>query len=413
MIQGKVAVLILLLALAGSHFLFETAYVGYLLTFALFIFIMASNIFFFEPRNSISTRPSFMWLIWALVAAVVGSVTLLEQPPLGDLFRDLGALFSFVFGFVIIPRAIKRDWARHLLPAISAAGVIISLLTFASAAKALIDGVSAYQWRGEYLPFANVWLPYLLLADYMMLEDRTEIRRGSLARLALCAAAILITLSRTGIILLALFAIITFVSRHRTILASMKGLAGLFASIVVAAVLGPLFVGLAVVRERFELSVGGGDQSLGWRALENASAIEMMNEGGWVRWIFGYGLGARMPLPPGFVDFDGNPTIPHLHNSFYTILIKSGSFGLFALFTALVWIVLRARAKRKSPWAYQWSGGLWLLLFVLGYAVTQQGLSQWSHLVFFGISCAMLLDRHDWRHTYLEFKQRLPDRKSL
>lgn len=379
----------LLVALAASHLIFEPAYTGYLISFAFFTIVMSPQIL--QQRQS-KQGHSPLILMWIVVASVVAAVTLIQQPTSRDVIRDSGAFLSFFVGFVIVPRAIGRDWAGKLLPALSVVGVVISIWTLGAAASAFYDGAGAYQWRGEYVPFANAWLPYLLLADYMMTQDKARPDRGSAVRMGICVLAIVLSLSRTGLVLLTLFGTVLLLTRSRQWFSSGKGLLRSAAAIVAVGFLGPRIIDLDVVQERITAGVGDGDLSLGWRDMENTAAVDMLNDGGWFHWIFGYGIGARVPLPMGIVDFDGNPTIPHLHNSYYTLLVKFGVVGLVALSAGLFLLFLRARAKRNGIMGYHWSGGLWLLLFILGYAYTLQGLTQWSHVLFFGITSAMLLD---------------------
>lgn len=369
--------------------MFKPAYTGYLISFAFFTMVMSPQILQQRQNRQRHSPVVFMWIV---VALVVATVTLFQKPASRDVIRDAGAFLSFFVGFVIIPRAIGRDWAGKLLPALSAVGVVISIWTLGAAASAFYDGVGAYQWRGEYVPFANAWLPYLLLADYMMMQDKTRYDRGSIIRMALCILAIMLSLSRTGLVLLTLFGVSLLLTKSRQWFASGTAFLRTAAVIVAVGFVGPLIFNLSVVQERLAAGFGDGDLSLGWRDMENTAAVDMLNDGGWYHWIFGYGVGARVPLPIGVLDFDGNPTIPHLHNSYYTLLVKFGVFGLIALFLSLFLLFSRAWAKRHTIMAYHWSGGLWLLLFILGYAYTLQGLTQWSHLLFFGITSAMLLD---------------------
>lgn len=391
--KGTSALVLLLAAIAVSHLLFEPAYTGYLAAYAIFTLIMAPQILRPQIKSPTVSPLLFMWI---LMGMLVAAVTMIQRPDSRDVIRDLGALLSFFVGFYVIPRAIGRDWSGKLLPALSIVGVGISLWTMFAAARAYVDGVGAYLWRGEYVPFANAWLPYLLLADYMMMQDPTRSKRGSLIRIGLCILAIVLSLSRTGLVLLTLFGSVLLVTQSRKWFSSAKGLLQTAAAFGVAAFLSPRILNLDVVQERISAGVGDGDLSLGWRDMENTAAVEMLNDGGWIHWLFGYGLGARVPLPIGIVDFDGNPTIPHLHNSYYTFLVKFGLVGMFAFAAGLLLLFLRARAKRGGAMGHHWSGGLWLLVFILGYAYTLQGLTQWSHVLFFGFTCAMLLDRPLW-----------------
>ena len=109
--------------------------------------------------------------------------------------------------------------------------------------------------------------------------------------------------------------------------------------------------------------------------------------------LFGFGLGARMPLPPGIVDFNDNTSIPQLHNSFATIALKFGAMGLVFLGWYLVRIARQSFAMRGLPGEPYRLAGRWIVLLCLGKALTLQGLTEWSHVVFFGIGCMLTLSK--------------------
>ncbi|MFH0349476.1 hypothetical protein ACG92U_05000 [Leuconostoc citreum] len=66
-----------------------------------------------------------------------------------------------------------------------------------------------------------------------------------------------------------------------------------------------------------------------WRGYEVFSAKNQINSMGMFERIFGEGLASKIFVGPYavYVGVDGM-SIPYLHNSFYTILVKLGYFGV-------------------------------------------------------------------------------------
>jgi|SRR6478672_1762509 len=383
--RKSLPVVVLYIGMGLSPLLVEPAYLGYLAAYSLFVFMCAQPLL---SLQSGSFRQSPMLVGWVTLAIVATLVTLLAKPGLRDLVRDVGAIGSFLFGLFVIPRALGRDWERPLFAALSALAVIVALWTIFGATRAYLAGAAAYEWRGVYVPYANTWLPYLIVAEYIRSRSGADIR-VSVVRIALCVLALLLSLSRTGIALIAFFGAIIFLFNARRWLLTGRGLALTATAVVAAALILPRLWGLDVVQQRVAAGLGSSDLSLGWRAMEQTAAINFLNDGGWRRWLFGYGVGAQMPLPIGIVDFAGNPTIPHLHNSYWTLTLKFGILGTLWILFSLGMLFLRANLVRGGLPALR-VGGSWILLLVMGTAITLQGMSEWSHLTFLGLACAML-----------------------
>lgn len=375
----------LYLVMALSTKVVEPAYIGYLVAYAGFLAVYGRQVI--SERTGYPAQPAMMFG-WAILAVLILLTTLLAKPAFRDLFRDCGAIASFLFGLWVIPRALGRDWERHLFAGLSALAMIVSIWTILGAIAAYLAGAGAYEWRGIYVPFAHAWLPYLIVAEYIRSRSGADFRVSAI-RIGLCVLALLLSLSRTGIALVGLFGAILFLINGRRWLLTGRGLAIMAAAAVAAAVVLPQLWQLDVVQQRVQAGVGASDLSLGWRAMEQASAANYLDDGGWRRWAFGFGLGSRVPLPVGIVDFAGNPTIPHLHNSYWTYLIKIGGVGLAWVLASIGVLLARAHIVRGGVPALL-TGGTWILIFVMGTAVTLQGMTEWSHLTFLGIACAML-----------------------
>ncbi|RYG39218.1 MAG: hypothetical protein EON93_00360 [Burkholderiales bacterium] len=385
--KPSIALVVMYLSMAISWVVFEPAYTGYLVAFALFIFVMAPQIFG-ESRWG-SGADSVKLMGWVLFIGFVVAVTIAGQPALRDLFRDSGAIFSFLLGLFIIPRALGRDWERPLFTALSTLALIVSLWTLVGASRAYLAGASAYEWRGVYVPFAHTWLPYLLIAEYVRSRSVGASPEISFARIGLCTLALLLSLSRTGLVLLLIFGPVTLFFNARKWLFSGRGILLIGLGFVLAAFALPKLLGLDVVQQRIDAGVGNDDLSLAWRAMENLALYDFIEDRGWWRWLTGFGLGARMPLPWGIVDFMDNTSIPHLHNSYMTLVLKFGCIGLGWILLSIGMLVARAHILRNGAPVLR-IGGTWILLFVVCTAYTLQGMSEWSHLTFLGLSCALL-----------------------
>lgn len=381
------ALIAMYLLMTLSTVMLETAYLGYLFSFAVFVVAVAPEILRGRPeRGSVNT---VMVVGWALFLILALGVMIGQRPAFSDLFRDSGAILSFLIGFLVIPRALGRDWERPLFAALSALAMIISVWTIVGAVRAYFAGVNAYEWRGYFVPYAHSWLPYLLIAEYVRSRSGVTKPEISAARIGFCVFALLLSLSRTGLVLLLIFGPATLLFNARKWLFSARGMLIGGLAVILAAIALPRLLGLEVVQERIGVGLGSDDLSLAWRAMENATLEDYMSEGGWLRWLVGYGLGARLPLPWGVVDFAGNTSIPHLHNSYMTLILKFGLIGLGWILISIARLVAKAHIVRNGGPGLR-VGGTWILIFVLGTAVTFQGMSEWSHLTFLGLSCAML-----------------------
>ena len=384
----RVQLLLFFAFIAASQKLFDPAYNGYLMAFG------AATVL----TLIYAERPSWGWvymnyaraaiIVWLLLTVYI---TLNHHPTLRDLFRDFGAVLAFAIGRVLLPKWQGPMPHLRLMNGLSDAGVALSLATLAGAGLAYMAGASAYHWRGDYVLMAHGWLPYCLVVNLALAQLHKDQSSKPLRRAALCVLGTFASLSRTDLLLLAVFAATMLLLHGRTLLGNRRQRRVLFASIAITALLMPLFSTLDVVQQRVEAGVDEDDASLGWRLIENIALLDQIESEGMQAAILGFGWGARTPLPMGVEDFDGNDSIPLLHNSFLTIVLKFGTVGLLLLLVYLVKLfkewARRTHTRETAPFAF--AGG-WIVVFCLGKAVTLQGLTEWSHLIFFGLACYLL-----------------------
>src|SRR5690242_6178049 len=105
-----------------------------------------------------------------VVCSIAVAVMLARRPALRDLVRDFGALFAFFVGRQLFIAYRDKDLQFEALSALSVMGILVSLVTVGAAALALRDGVTAYIWRGVYVPWAHTWLPYALIANVALVS---------------------------------------------------------------------------------------------------------------------------------------------------------------------------------------------------------------------------------------------------
>ena len=368
----------------------EPAYYGFLVAFAILIAVQCE-------WNGIPTRGTFTLsastLGFACVTFVAVAVAVSNGPASRDVLRDIGALLAIFVGRQLFIAYRDKGLQTEVLTALSAMGVMVSVVTIAAAALAFRDGVSAYVWRGEYVPWAHTWLPYAIVANVSLVAADRPHARKYISRAILCVFATIASLSRTDLLLELIFGFVLVWQFRRRLFLRFAGFTKLLTALAILAALTPVMLQLEVVQQRLELGVGEKDRSLGWRFMENVALIDHFMKGTPFDAMFGFGLGARMPLPPGVVDFNNNTSVPTLHNSFGTIALKFGVMGLLILGGYLWRITRRSLALRDLPGEpHRWAGR-WIVLICLGKALTLQGLSEWSHLVFFGIGCMLMLNR--------------------
>jgi len=386
MSRHRINIVAFLLAIALSQHLIEPAYLGYLAVFA--ILSLRKVV---EPGTLqwLVRPPSAWWLpfsIWLVFTAVI---TYLSEPQLRDVLRDLGVILAFFVGRHIL--FTRSDPIKQTLYALSDVSLLIVVVTLAAAFTAYISGAGAYEWRGEFIPPSHAWLPYLMVVNYVLVV--TEKPRASIyiRRFALCIVGTLASLSRTDLVLEAFFLFILLARNLPLLLANRVVRLRILYSVSIAIFLLPSLLSLEVVQERISSGVGDQDSSVGWRLIENTSFIDLMLGAGPVQWLAGFGFGARIPLPPGILDFNDNTSIPHLHNSFLTIAVKFGLAGIVILLIYLARQWLHSHRPATSELKNLHAAGRWIVLFVLVKAVTLQGLTEWSHVLFLGLGCAFMV----------------------
>jgi O-antigen ligase len=371
-------------ALAVAQRLLEPAYPFFLFVFGVVVGIACRHA---VVRPLRVRHPLLSLFACAWIAAAL-SITVAREPDLRDVIRDGGAVLAFLIGRYAVPAMAGADREERLLGALSDLGVAVALATLLAATAALFAGVDAYEWRGSYIPYAHNWLPMLLVATVGLADQNPA--RGVGIRVSLLVVATLASLSRTDVLMMMLFALWLLFMRGRHWLSQPSARSRLVIASMGIVLLTPPFLALEVVGERLQAGVGDEDLSVGWRLLENLAMFSTMDQAGPFHWLFGLGLGARVDLPAGIADFSDNTSIPHLHNSYLTIILKFGVGGLALMLTAVALLLWRVRQQGTPARRALRMTGSWMLIFVAGKAITLHGLSEWSHLVFAGLGCALL-----------------------
>ena len=384
--------LFFIFSLITSQYFLNPAYAGYI-----FAFLALFSIWLFLPHERINVRRRYFlnistvfFLAWFFSTL---PVTFIFDPDFRDVARDVGAVLFFFVGRYLIPNLLSdaRRPSLKVLHLLSIIGIFVALLTLAGASRAYLSGASAYVWRGQYIPMVHSWLPYLLVANVALIQSDKNSATQYIWRSVLCIVASLASLSRTDLLLEIIFLVVLLFSHGRVIFKSPRFWPVLLIVIVCAMFFLPKFLQLAVVQERIEVGFNATDDaSLGWRAIENQSLINFLKADHYESVAFGHGWGARMPLISGYVDFVGNNKIPHLHNSFLTIVLKFGVIGLVLFGIYLASLYRRWWHLRTSQYQLFAFAGIWIIIFVIGKAITLQGLSEWSHVMFFGLGCGFL-----------------------
>lgn len=386
-----------LLSIALAQNFVEPAYLGYAVVFAIHALRRAN-----EPGAlRWLVRPSAWWLPFGTWLVLMAIVTFFNGPQARDVLRDLGAVLTFFVGRHML--FARGDPIKQTLKALSDVSLWIVLVTLAAASLAFVSGVGAYEWRGEFIPPSHAWLPYLMVANYTLARMENPRATIYVRRTAFCIFGTLASLSRTDLVLEALFLLVLLVRHLPLLLANRIVRRRILYSLAIAVLLLPPLLVLDVVQERISAGVGDDDLSVGWRLIENASFMDLMFGAAPMQWLAGFGFGARVPLPPGILDFNDNSSIPHLHNSFLTIAAKFGVAGIVILLIYLTRQWFRSHRPATRELENLHAAGRWIVLFVLLKAVTLQGLTEWSHVLFLGLGCAFMgctIRNHNVRPTH-------------
>lgn len=331
-------------------------------------------------------------LVAATILLIILTVALIHRTAARDVLRDLGAVLAFVVGRYMFVAYDSRKLQLKTLEALSIMGVMVSVVTIGGALAAYLAGASAYVWRGVYVPWAHTWIPYALVTNVFLAQIVPERANQWRWRAALCVFATIASLSRTDVLLVFCFGLAMIWSFRRKLLLRFAGMMKVVGALALIALLTPFLLQLGVVQQRISRGIGDDDQSLGWRFMENATLYAHFVRGSTEQLFFGFGLGARLPLPPGVLDFNNSTSIATLHNSFGTIALKLGILGLVILAWYL-WRITRRSFKLQDAKGLPYRRvGRWIVLMCLAKAMTLHGLTEWSHVMFFGIGSMLMLN---------------------
>lgn len=383
---------LLFLMIAASQWADGPVYFGYAaayLGFAGLGFVNAPNRSFERSRLEVLSIPhlllvgvgvSALWIAWV------------NSSHLRDVFRDIGSVVSFFVGRYLLVRSISVGTELKLIRLLSTLGVWLAFVTLAASILAYLSGASAYEWRGDFVPQAASWLPYCLVCSLALSGIEREHAAVQERRALLCVLAILASLSRTDAVLLTILMFTLALLPTKRIFQSSRVRWSALACFLVVAAAFPFFLQLDVVQERIAFMVGDRDMVTDWRMFERICFDSMVAGANALEHLLGFGFGARMPLLYGMTDFDRHESIPVLHNSYLTIYLKFGIIGILVLAIFIFVEFLKVLRRRKtvggfSPFDF---AGLWIVIFCMLKGITLQGLTEWSHLVFFGIGFRLL-----------------------
>lgn len=379
-----------LLLLALSPKIYEPAYDIYLVAF------VTLALYTLQKRGAAALSLHLRPLTWFSLFIIIldGSLVGFTQSPTAkDFLRDLLDFYAIYMGYAVIPANFgwpNRDWKVACLQVLSTAGTFLVASVGISAALAFYYHASAYIWRGYYVLFASNWLPFFMVANLSLSRIIPKKARRFRQNAILCVVGSALALSRTDLVLYAFYFVANSWSLLRWVLLSRRGFKTIAFLIIVLIFLLPEFSSLHVVQQRIAEGISPKDPSLRWRFIEDSAWANAMIKGGPPHIIVGFGFGSRIPLPPGILDFDGATSVPYLHNSFLTIIYKVGIVGFTASMLILIKVLHFFFSRRHAIRDPATFAGVWIILFICAKAITLQGFSEWSFLMFLGLGGALL-----------------------
>ena len=405
--ERAIVVLAFFLLIGLSQRFIEPAYNGYLFAFGFLfgLFVAKRGV----PLAGTAFRPTFVLLVlWIPLICVI---SLRNEPTLRDVSRDLGAILAFLVGRYTIIGFVGPGRQIDVLRSLSLLSVVVAAVTLATAVHAYVANASVYEWRGEYLPYAHSWVPYLLVVNYGLMHLDAERAQAYVWRCVLVLVASLAGLSRTDLLLEAFLLIGLFLFYWRSILLRPWNALRLMLFMIFGGIALFLFSGIDVVQQRVDTGSIEDDLSIGWRLMENVTFLDYLANADSLSLLFGSGFGARLALPAGVVDFNDNNSIPFLHNSYFTVALKFGLVGLIGLLAYVLRLITLLWPITHSAAHVVRLTGLLIIFVSLGKAITLQGLTEWSHVLFFGLG-AMLLQAGVTRTNVLRTLPRTPPRQA-
>lgn len=239
-------------------------------------------------------------------------------------------------------------------------GTFVSIFQLLLLALNITTADSINSLRMSMLPTPNIIPLVMVLLIYRKVLN-IDITKG-ISRFAFLVVltGFIATLSRTLILEFLIYILLFSLSSKffkKNILVYLVAISGslLAYTYLSASTLGSAFIG-KIVKSITEMSSGNDWNQLSniidnWRGYEVFSAKNQINSMGMFERIFGEGLASKIYVGPyaGYVGVNGM-SIPYLHNSFYTILVKLGYFGVvyYCVFLIINFLYFLNKSKLDS-----------------------------------------------------------------
>ncbi len=327
-------------------------------------------------------RLSLPWIVWPLVLFLSAmALSFTNATSLGLSFKEMAKWLEFLAILILVGNTIKeKGQVKLLLAAILVAGVLAGLHGWYQ--FVLRDGpgsflvsdrfLRAYGFYGQPNPYAGYLLsvaPVSIVLALVATSERLP-RRPVLAALGVVTAAILMTLSRGGMIGLAGASVLIgamrtmFLRKYLVLVILLFCLLGLAASYEVLPVLGDGEGGALAEFGVFDPS-GIAPTPQNWSVVERMalwySAWEMWEDSPWL----GIGIGNFRAVYPDYALKAWDFGQVHAHNYYLNILTEGGAVGLAAYLVFLASLFVYVTRNFKAAMAHGWHLGSAVVLGVL------------------------------------------------
>lgn len=239
-------------------------------------------------------------------------------------------------------------------------GVFVSIFQLFLLASNINTADSINSLRMSMLPTPNIIPLVMVLLIYRKVLNIEIGKTVSMFAFLIVLVSFIATLSRTLILEFLVYVLLFSLSSKLFKKNIIVYFTAIIASVVVYIYLSESTVGYAfiekIVKSTTEMSSGNDWNRVAsildnWRGYEVFSAKNQINSMGMFERIFGEGLASKIFVGPYavYVGVDGM-SIPYLHNSFYTILVKLGYFGVvyYCAFLIINFLYFLKKSKLNS-----------------------------------------------------------------
>ena len=347
-------ILIILFGL-GSIAAGRTIYYIGIIVFVIFIFFSKGRI----PTHNLFFPYYPLFIYGVIISTIIAMKKTVTARDLIVGIIDFSNPLLFIMVGAILTQLLKiNSFFKYLI----FSGVFVSIFQLFLLALNITTADSINSLRMSMLPTPNIVPLVMVLLMYRKVLNIEITKAFSIIAFCIVLTSFIATLSRTLIleflVYVLLFSLSSKLFKRNILVYFIVSIGSVVAYIYLSeSTLGQDFIE-KIVKSITEMSSGNDWNQLSnildnWRGYEVFSAKNQIDSMGMFERVFGEGLASRIYVGSYAMYVGVNGTsIPYLHNSFYTILVKLGYFGVVYYCAFLIMNFLYFLKKSKSDSLY-------------------------------------------------------------